>query len=64
MDKEALKVALAEYGNEIRANGFAAGEPIIQKHQRKIRDFRRWAHAFGIMLRAEELLDQSKGSRP
>ncbi len=54
--RKELIQALAEYGQTIRKNGWAAGEPVIERHERKIPEFRRWAHALGIMLRAEELL--------
>lgn len=54
--REELVQALTEYGQAIRKDGWAAGEPIIEQHERKIPEFRRWAYALGIMLRAEELL--------
>jgi hypothetical protein len=62
--KEDLKDALADYGRTIRAKGWQAGEPLIRKHERRFVDFRKWAHALGIMLRAEELLDEENGPVP
>lgn len=56
--KEALVEALAEYGRTIKGKGWKAGEPVILKHEKKLKDFRRWAHALGIMLRAQEILDE------
>lgn len=58
--KEALKKALAEYGTTIKACGWKAGEAVIRRYEGKIKDFRRWAHALGIMLRAEEILEQER----
>ncbi len=52
-----LVPALTAYGRIIKAHGWAAGEPFIERTARRIPEFRRWAHALGIMLRAEELLD-------
>lgn len=54
--RKELVQALAEYGRAIKKDGWKAGEPIIDRHERKILEFRRWAYALGIMLRAEELL--------
>lgn len=54
--REKLIQALAEYGQTIRKDGWTAGEPIIERHERKIPEFRRWAYALGIVLRVEELL--------
>lgn len=48
--------ALTEYGRTIQRNGWRAGEPLIDRYEKMIPDFRRWAHALGIMLRAKELL--------
>ena len=56
MDREELVQALAEYGRTIREGGWKAGEPVIARHERMLPDFRRWANALGIMLRAEEIL--------
>jgi hypothetical protein len=55
-DREELVRAMAEYGRKIEADGWAAGELVIQKYESRIPHFRRWAYALGIMLRAEELL--------
>lgn len=56
--EEAMKGALVEYGRKIRSEGWEAGEPLIEKHSSRFRDFRKWAHALGIMLRAQELLEE------
>lgn len=58
MDRKAMIQALAEYGRTIQANGWKAGEPVIEKHEKSFQDFRRWARALGIMLRADELLEE------
>lgn len=55
-DREKLTQALKEYGRVIRRDGWRAGEPIIARYERSVPDFRRWAHALGIVLRAEEIL--------
>lgn len=55
-DRIELVQALAEYGKTIRRDGWRSGEPIIDRYERTIPDFRRWAYALGIALRAEELL--------
>lgn len=55
-DRKKLVRALAEYGRTIQRDGWRAGEPIIDQYERTIPDFRRWAYALAIMLRAEELL--------
>jgi hypothetical protein len=54
--KDELIRALTEYGKIIKRDGWKAGEPIIDRCERTIPDFRRWAHALSIMLRAKELL--------
>lgn len=51
-----MKAALTEYAEAIKANGHAAGEPIIVKYEEQYADFRRWANAVALMLRADELL--------
>lgn len=56
--KEGMRNALAEYGRLIKEQGFKAGEPIIQAREKKFQDFRRWAYALAIMLRAEEILSE------
>lgn len=48
--------ALTEYGRTIKRDGWRVGEPLIDRCEKTIPDFRRWAYALGIMLRAEELL--------
>ena len=56
VDREELLRALAEYGRTIQEDGWRAGELMIERYAREIPDFKRWAYARGIMLRAEELL--------
>lgn len=56
--KEEMIQALAEYGKTIKKHGWKAGEPTIQAGEKKFPDFRRWAHALAIMLRAEEILQE------
>ena len=55
-DREELTLAVSEYGKAIQENGWMAGEVVIERYERRIPDFRKWAYALGIMLRAEELL--------
>lgn len=50
--------ALVEYGRTIRQSGWKAGEPLIRKNSKRWKDFGKWAMALGIMLRAEELLEE------
>lgn len=57
-DRNELIQALTEYGQAIQRDGWKAGESIIERHERKIPEFRRWAYALGIVLRAEELLSE------
>lgn len=54
--KSSMKEALLEYGRRIQKDGWKSGEIIIQRNEGRFRDFRRWAYALGIMLRADELL--------
>lgn len=56
--------ALAQYGRIITQQGWAAGEPFIERQERLHPgcNFRRWAHALGIMLRAKEILDEENGT--
>lgn len=54
-----MKARLVEYGRRIKVEGWNAGEPMILEAEKQWPDFRRWAHALGIMLRAEELLQSS-----
>lgn len=56
--KEELIQALAQYGRAIRKDGWKAGEPLIEKYEKRFKDFKRWAYALGIMLRANELLEE------
>lgn len=58
--KKALTQALTRYGRTIKRNGWQAGEPIIEKESKRFRDFRKWAMALGIMLRAQEILENGR----
>lgn len=51
-----LREALAHYGEIIRKNGWHAGEKLIKKYEKDLTDFRKWAYALGITLRANEVL--------
>lgn len=55
---EYFKAALAEYGSKLKADGWEAAEPIIERHSRRWPDFHRFATALGIMLRADEILEE------
>lgn len=52
-----MKQALACYGRTIKKSGWQAGEPLIEKESRRFKDFRKWATALGIILRAQEILE-------
>lgn len=56
MDED-MKNELARYGEAIRRDGWQIGEPMIWEAEKRWPDFRRWAHALAIMLRAEEILN-------
>lgn len=56
--KKALIQALAQYGRTIRKDGWKAGEPLIAKNEKRFKDFKRWAYALSIVLRANELLEE------
>lgn len=53
-----LKLDLVRYGEIIQRDGWRAGEAFIRQAARRHEDFRRWAYALGIALRAQELLDE------
>ena len=55
-----MKRALAEYGTAIKADGWDAGEKLIGKYDKEFPEFRKWAYALGIMLRAKEILEQGE----
>jgi hypothetical protein len=57
---ERLKKALLDYAVVIKREGWEQGERIIEDYEEEIPDFRRWAYAAGILLRAEELLNTKK----
>lgn len=56
-----MKAALDIYAETIRSSGWAAGEPLIVKYEEQWNDFRKWANAVGIALRAQELLGEEEG---
>jgi hypothetical protein len=58
-----MRTALAEYGRVIKADGWKAGEKLITEYEKKFTDFRKWAYALGISLRAKEILDQKKDTK-
>jgi len=59
--EQAKKDALAQYGRTIRKEGWRAGEPLIECGVRRFGpDFKQWAHALGIMLRAIELVESGR----
>lgn len=58
MDQE-MKMDLARYGRIIRQDGWQIGEAMILEAEKRWPDFRRWAYALGIMLRAKEILNRS-----
>lgn len=58
MDEE-MRNDLARYGRAILKDGWKIGEPMILEAEKRWPDFRRWAYALGIMLRAEEILNGS-----
>lgn len=55
---ESLKAALRAYARTILQDGWDAGEQVIKQHELAFKDFRRWAYALGILLRAREILDE------
>lgn len=54
-----MKTALVEYGRTIREHGWKEGEALIDAGEKKFKDFRKWAKALGIMLRAKELMAEA-----
>ena len=55
MDPE-MKKAVVQYGRTIKRDGWNAGEAFIIEGEKRWPDFRKWAHAFGVMLRTDEIL--------
>jgi len=53
---EDLKRALTEYILTVRTCGWEAGEEFILVHEEGFQDFRRWAYALAIVVRAREIL--------
>ena len=58
MDQK-MKDELSRYGRIIRNDGWKIGEPLILEAEKQWPDFRRWAYALGIVLRAQEILNGS-----
>lgn len=54
--EKAMQEALQEYGRTIRKSGWKAGEPLIRMNAKRFKDFKKWARALAMMLRATELL--------
>ena len=59
MDKE-MREALAQYGAAIKRDGWKAGEPLIEAGEKRWPEFKKWAYALGIMLRAKEILEATE----
>ena len=57
---EEMREALAEYGATIKCSGWKAGDALIEAGEKKWPEFRRWAYALGIVLRANEILEDAK----
>ncbi len=56
---EKMKRELVKYGKMILADGWGAGEAVIQGSESRFSEFRKWAYALGVMLRAREILEGS-----
>lgn len=56
----AFKEALTTYAMKIKKDGWASGEKLIQRFEKRWVEFRPFAYACGIMLRAEEILKENK----
>lgn len=56
-----MRAALLEYAEVILAQGWEAGEALIEKYAEQYSDFRKWANAVALMLRAEERLNELRG---
>jgi len=56
-----LAKALAIYGATIKERGWEAGEPMIARFAEEFMDFREMAWAVGMVLRAEEILEEERG---
>lgn len=54
-----LAKALAVYGATIKECGWEAGEPFIVKYSEEFLNFREMAWAVGVVLRAEEINEES-----
>lgn len=53
-----LARALALYGATIKEAGWEAGEPLISRFSEEFMNFREMAWAVGIVLRADEIIDE------
>ncbi len=51
-----MKKALIEYGKTIQRDAWDAGEALIEIHEKRYPEFRKWAYALGVMLRTKEIL--------
>lgn len=59
MIDRARRQALLNYGDTLVTCGWKAAEKVIAEYETKWPDFRSWAYALGIVLRADELLHES-----
>lgn len=56
-----MNTALKNYAKTIKNEGWKAGESLIKKGIKEFgADFKKWAYAIGVALRAKELLDEDK----
>ena len=55
-----MKKALVKYGRTIREHGWKEGEALVDAGEKKFKDFRKWAKALGIVLRAKELIAEAR----
>lgn len=53
-----LAKALAVYGATIKTSGWEAGEPLIARFSEEFMNFREMAWAVGVVLRAEEIVEE------
>lgn len=54
-----LAKALALYGTTIKELGWEAGEPLISRFSEEFLNFREMAWAVGVVLRAEEIIEEA-----
>ncbi len=55
-----MRSALVEYAQTLKKRGWEAADKLIPKYQKLFPDFRKWAYALGIMLRAGEILAERR----